>query len=101
MLPVFPHRRGTMTTRRLPTLGDIPNAVGSLRVFAIAFLTTTHRTGRTAVNLALQDAIAEAERRLPTRIGAVTVGALSWCVALSRPRRFTGFERRLARARYA
>ena len=67
------------------TLRDIHTALGSPRVFAIGLSDDDPRClVEQAVNLALKDAMAEAEQRLLSRFGEVTIGALSRDVAVSR-----------------
>lgn len=67
------------------TLGDIHRALGSPKVFAIGLADDDPRClVERAVNLALKDAMAEAEQRLLTRFGEVTIGALSRDVAVTR-----------------
>ena len=65
------------------TLRDIHLALGSPRVFAIGLADDDPRClVERAVNGALKDAMSEAEQRLLTRFGEVTIGALSRDVAL-------------------
>lgn len=65
------------------TLRDIHLALGSPRVFAIGLADDDPRClVERAVNDALKDAMSEAEQRLLTRFGEVTIGALSRDVAL-------------------
>ena len=67
------------------TLRDIHTALGSPRVFAIGLSDDDPRClVEQAVNVALKDAMAEAEQRLLSRFGEVTIGALSRDVAVSR-----------------
>lgn len=67
------------------TLRDIHIALGSPRVFAIGFSDDDPRClVEQAVNLALKDAMAQAEQRLLSRFGEVTIAALSRAVAVSR-----------------
>lgn len=67
------------------TLIDIHNALGNPRVFAIGLSDDNPQClVEQAVNLALEDAMAEAEQRLLSRFGEVTIGALSRAVAVSR-----------------
>jgi len=67
------------------TLRDIHRALGSPKVFAIGLADDDPRCPvEQAVNLALRDAMAEAEQRLLTRFGEVTIGALSRDVAVTR-----------------
>ena len=66
-------------------LRDIHTALGSPRVFAIGLSDDDPRClVEQAVNVALKDAMAEAEQRLLSRFGEVTIGALSRDVAVSR-----------------
>lgn len=67
------------------TLLDVHRALGSPRLFAIG-LADENPACRVeqAVNAALEDAMAEAERRLLGRLGEVTIGSLSREVAASR-----------------
>ena len=68
------------------TLRDIHTALGSPRVFAIGLSDDNPQClVEQAVNLALKDAMEEAEQRLLSRFGEVTIGALSRDVAISRP----------------
>ena len=67
------------------TLRDIHTALGSPRVFAIGLSDDDPRClVEQAVNVTLKDAMAEAEQRLLSRFGEVTIGALSRDVAVSR-----------------
>lgn len=67
------------------TLLDIHRALGSPRVFAIGLADETPSClVEQAVNAALEEAMAAAERRLLNRFGEVTLGALSRDVATSR-----------------
>lgn len=67
------------------TLRDIHIALGSPRVFAIGFSDDDPQClVEQAVNLALKDAMAQAEQRLLSRLGEVTIAALSRAVAVSR-----------------
>ena len=67
------------------TLRDIHTALGSPRVFAIGLSDDNPRClVEQAVNLALKDAMEEAEQSLLSRFGEVTIGALSRDVAISR-----------------
>lgn len=67
------------------TLRDIHAALGSPKVFAIGLSDDDPRClVERAVNVALEDAMVEAERRLLTRFGEVTIGDLSRTVAVSR-----------------
>lgn len=60
------------------TLQDIHSALGSPKVFAIGLADDNPRClVEQAVNAAMQDAMHEAEQRLLTRFGEVTIGALS------------------------
>lgn len=60
------------------TLRDIHRALGSPRVFAIGLSDDDPAClVERAVNLALQDAMAEAERLLLIRFGEVTIGAIA------------------------
>lgn len=64
------------------TLRDIHKALGSPRIFAIGLADDDPRClVERAVNLALEDAMSEAERNLLSRFGEVTLGALSRDVA--------------------
>ena len=68
------------------TLRDIHTALGSPRVFAIGLSDDDPRClVEQAVNVALKDALAEAEQSLLARFGEVTIGALSRDVAVGRP----------------
>lgn len=68
------------------TLRDIHDALGGPKVFAIGLSDDHPRClVEQAVNAALRDAMAEAERRLLTRFSEVTIGALSRDVAVLRP----------------
>jgi len=68
------------------TLRDIHTALGSPRVFAIGLSDDNPQClVEQAVNLALKDAMEEAEQSLLSRFGEVTIGALSRDVAISRP----------------
>ena len=68
------------------TLRDIHTALGSPRVFAIGLSDDNPQClVEQAVNLALKDAMEEAEQCLLSRFGEVTIGALSRDVAISRP----------------
>lgn len=68
------------------TLRDIHTALGSPRVFAIGLSDDNPRClVEQAVNVALKDAMEEAEQGLLSRFGEVTIGALSRDVAISRP----------------
>ena len=67
------------------TLRDIHSALGSPRVFAIGLADDNPQClVERAVNEALKDVMAEAEQRLLTRFGEVSIGALSRDVAFSR-----------------
>ena len=67
------------------TLRDIHNALGAPKVFAIGLSDDHPRClVEQAVNLALKDAMAEAEQRLLARFGEVTIGALARDVKASR-----------------
>ena len=67
------------------TLLDIHQALGSPRVFAIGLADETPSClVERAVNVALDDAMQDAERRLLNRFGEVTIGALSRDVAAAR-----------------
>lgn len=67
------------------TLRDIHEALGSPKVFAIGLADDDPRClVERAVNAALSEAMAEAEQRLLTRFGEVTIAALSRDVATSR-----------------
>lgn len=66
------------------TLRDIHAALGSPKVFAIGLSDDDPRClVEQAVNAAMRDAMHEAEQRLLTRFGEVTIGALSRTVARS------------------
>ena len=68
------------------TLRDIHTALGSPRVFAIGLSDDNPQClVEQAVNVALKDAMAEAEQSLLARFGEVTIGALSRDVAIARP----------------
>ena len=68
------------------TLRDIHTALGSPRVFAIGLSDDNPQClVEQAVNVALKDAMEEAEQGLLSRSGEVTIGALSRDVAISRP----------------
>lgn len=68
------------------TLRDIHTALGSPRVFAIGLSDDNPQClVEQAVNVALKDAMEEAEQSLLSRFGEVTIGALSRDVAISRP----------------
>ena len=65
------------------TLRDIHQALGSPKVFAIGLADDNPRClVEQAVNAALKDVMADAEQRLLTRFGEVTIGALSRAIAL-------------------
>lgn len=67
------------------TLRDIHKALGSPRLFAIGLAEDDPKClVERAVNVALQDVMAEAEHRLLTRFGEVTIAALSRDVAVTR-----------------
>ncbi|MDY6922907.1 MAG: Rrf2 family transcriptional regulator [Pseudomonadota bacterium] len=67
------------------TLRDIHAALGSPKVFAIGISDDHPRClVEQAVNAAMRDAMHEAEQRLLTRFGEVTIGELSRTVARSR-----------------
>ena len=67
------------------TLRDIHSALGSPRVFAIGLADDNPQClVERAVNEALKDVMAEAEQRLLTRFGEVSIGALSREVGFSR-----------------
>ena len=67
------------------TLRDIHTALGSPKVFAIGVSDDDPRClVEQAVNAAMQDALLEAEHRLLTRFGEVTIGELARTVARSR-----------------
>ena len=68
------------------TLRDIHDALGSPKVFAIGLADDDPRClVERAVNAALKDVMVEAEQRLLTRFGEVTIGALSREVAFPQP----------------
>ena len=67
------------------TLGDIHAALGSPKIFAIGVSDDDPSClVEQAVNAAMQDAMLEAEHRLLTRFGEVTIGDLARTVARSR-----------------
>ncbi|QYF86965.1 Rrf2 family transcriptional regulator [Brevundimonas sp. PAMC22021] len=67
------------------TLRDIHQALGSPKVFAIGLADDNPQCPvERAVNASIEEAMAEAERRLLERFGEVTIGSLSRDVAASR-----------------
>lgn len=67
------------------TLRDIHAALGSPRLFAVGLSDDNPRClVEQAVNTALKDVMAEAEQRLLSRFGEVTIGALSRDFAVAR-----------------
>lgn len=67
------------------TLRDIHAALGSPRLFAVGLSDDNPRClVEQAVNTALKDVMAEAEQRLLSRFGEVTIGALSLDFAVAR-----------------
>lgn len=68
------------------TLRDIHDALGSPKIFAIGLADDDPRClVERAVNAALKDVMVEAEQRLLTRFGEVTIGALSREVTFPHP----------------